>query len=100
MKAPQDCTGVNAKLEAKKSTKKKKGKDGEEEEDDPPQGNGSLKRASTSSSFAPSIFASPSIENTSPTSIQSTRQAHVRHISGAPAPTKYVPAPTVPPPTS
>jgi hypothetical protein len=91
MKAPQDCTGVNAKLEAKKSKKKKKGKDGEEGDSDGVQGNGSLKRTSTSSSFAPSIITSPSISTTTP-----TRQTPTRHISGAPPPEKYA----GPPPTS
>src|SRR5208282_2818007 len=56
MKAPQDCTGVNFKLEAKKSKKKKEGKDGEEEDGDSVNGNSSLQRAnSTGSSVTPSI---------------------------------------------
>ena len=47
MKAPQDCTGVNLKLEAKKSKKKKKAKDGEEEDGDSVNGNGSLQRTNS-----------------------------------------------------
>lgn len=98
MKAPQDCTGVNAKLEAKKSKKKKKGKNGEKEEDDGVQGNGSLKRTSTSSSFAPSINNTVSMRDT--TSPPRTSTIPTRHISGAPPPGKYVAAPTAAPPTA
>ena len=91
MKAPQNCTGVNIKLEAKKSKKKKKTKDGEDEEDDT-FGDVSLKRASTGSSMTPSIN-SPTISNTIPqrtSTISTARPNHsVKHLSGAPPPEKY-----------
>jgi formin-binding protein 1 len=93
MKAPQDCTGVNLKLEAKKSKKKKKGKEGEEGDDDESifsNGHGSLKRTSTSSSVTPSTTSNtiPSPRRTDTTS--SIRKTSARHIAGAPAPTKYI----------
>jgi len=101
MKAPQDCTGVNVKLEAKKSRRKKKGKEGEEQGDAGSVfGNGSLKRTSTgSSSVTPSINTNYSAGNAaSPTrtsTISSIRTGgHTRHISGAPAPEKYALSPT------
>jgi formin-binding protein 1 len=105
MKAPQDCTGVNLKLEAKKSKKKKKkDKDGENEEDgESIQGNGSLTRRSTSSSVTPSI--------TTPTSIPTTPQRTVttssmrppnlaKHIASAPPATKYLNSPAMNSPTT
>lgn len=113
MKAPQDCTGVNVKLEAKKSRKKKKGKEGEEEEEAAADGgsvfrNGSLKRTSTSSSVTPSVNTTNSTGNAAPSpirisTISSMRPAggHTRHISGAPPPEKFVTSPTSKaPPTS
>ena len=102
MKAPQDCTGVNIKLEAKKSKKKKKGKDGagEDAEDTGSVfGNGSLRRTSTSSSVTPSVTTTNSAGNApSPirtSTVSSMRPAgHTRHISGAPPPEKFVTSPT------
>lgn len=97
MKAPQDCTGVNVKLEAKKSKKKKKGKDGEEDDDeDVSFGNGSLQRTSTSSSIPPSVTSTPSMNTPQRTStVSSLRQSRpVKHLSGAPPPEKYV-SPTI-----
>src|SRR6202044_1483463 len=93
MKAPQDCTGVNVKLEAKKSRRKKKGKEGEEQGDTGPVfGNGSL--TSTGSSVTPSIntnySAGKAASPTRTSTISSIRTGgHTRHISGAPAPEKY-----------
>src|SRR5579862_5781252 len=91
MKAPQDCTGVNLKLEAKKSKKKKKGKEGEEDNESI-NGNsslGSLKRTSTSSSITASVQTTNSMA-TSPTS---SRPGAVRRtstkLSGAPTPERY-----------
>lgn len=93
MKAPQDCTGVNLKLEAKKSKKKKKGKEGEEVDDNESifsNGHGSLKRTSTSSSITPSINTTNTAPSPRRTDTSSSRQTSARHITGAPPPTKYV----------
>ena len=88
MKAPQDCTGVNLKAEAKKAKKKKKGKNGEEEDDD--SIDGSLKRTSTGSSLAQSINTPTSAAPTSP------RTSVIRRISRkqlAPPFERHVPPP-------
>ena len=100
MKAPQDCTGVNPKLEAKKSKKKKKGgKDGEEEDADSVN-NMSLRRSSTSSSVTPSIITTTSVapptspgQRTSSLSAAPRPNASTRHIAQAPPPSKYLNAP-------
>jgi len=97
MKAPQDCTGVSLKADAKKAKKKKKGgKDGADNDDDPVTGNGSLRRTSTDSSI-PSI-ATPTSPR--PTSVQQTSSVSVggkptatRHIANAPPPAKYINTP-------
>jgi formin-binding protein 1 len=100
MKAPQDCTGVNLKAEAKKAKKKKKaGKDGDEDEDSV-TGNGSLRRTSTDSSQTPSIGTpvtprSPAQRTTS-VSAAVKPAASTRHIAAAPPPTKYVNKPIAP----
>ena len=103
MKAPQDCTGVNPKLEAKKSKKKKKGKEGEEDDANSVNGSGSLRRSSTSSSGTPSITTATSVA--SPASASGQRSGslsgpprmnrNTRHIAQAPPPTKYVNAPAM-----
>lgn len=101
MKAPQDCTGVNVKLEAKKSKKKKKNKDGEDGDGESVNGT-SLRRTSTSSSITPSINTMTSLPTTIPTSPQAAspasapRQIPSRHIAAAPPPTKYVSTPIAP----
>lgn len=102
MKAPQDCTGVNVKLEAKKSKKKKKGKDGEEEDADSVNGNGSLRRSSTGSSVTPSIITTTSVasptspgQRTSSLSTAPRTNAAIRHIAQAPPPSKYINSPAV-----
>src|SRR5580704_1442923 len=85
MKAPQDCTGVNVKLEAKKSKKKKKG--GEQDENETVNGNGSLKRASTGSSAAQSVNTSLSpglITPTSPTSLRSGTRISTKSVTESP----------------
>lgn len=96
MKAPQDCTGVNLKLEAKKSKKKKKGKNGEEGgEDESIHGDesaGSLKRSSTGSSAAPSISTSIATTPTSPRP-GGNRQTSMKHLVGAPAPDRLISSP-------
>src|SRR5271170_4591814 len=84
MKAPQDCTGVNLKAEAKKAKKKKKGG---EDDADSVNGNGSLRRTSTSSSITPSVNtptspASPA--RTTSISIPRQQQIPIRHIAAAP----------------
>jgi hypothetical protein len=101
MKAPQDCTGVNPKLEAKKSKKKKKsGKDGEEEDADSVNGNMSLRRSSTNSSVTPSIITTTSLapptspgQRTSSLSAAPRSNASTRHIAQAPPPSKYLNSP-------
>ena len=101
MKAPQDCTGVNPKLEAKKSKKKKKGgKDGEEEDADSVNGNMSLRRSSTNSSVTPSIITTTSVapptspgQRTSSLSAAPRPNASTRHIAQAPPPSKYLNSP-------
>jgi hypothetical protein len=101
MKAPQDCTGVNPKLEAKKSKKKKKGgKDGEEEDADSVNGNMSLRRSSTNSSVTPSIITTTSVapptspgQRTSSLSGAPRPSASTRHIAQAPPPSKYLNSP-------
>jgi len=101
MKAPQDCTGVNVKLEAKKSKKKKKGKDGEEDDVDSVNGTGSLRRSSTSSSVTPSIITTTSLasptspgQRTSSLSAAPRTNTNTRHIAQAPPPSKYINPPT------
>src|SRR5271169_3602028 len=100
MKAPQDCTGVNVKLEAKKSKKKKKGKDGEEEDADSVNGNGTLRRSSTGSSVTPSIVNTTSVasptspgQRTSSLSGAPRTNTGTRHIAQAPPPSKYINSP-------
>ena len=96
MKAPQDCTGTNPKLEAKKSKKKKKvGADEEGEGDgEPTDRNGSLKRMSTAfgitSVVTPTESGAATPRRTE--TIGSTKKV-VKHISAAPPPAKYVSAP-------
>lgn len=99
MKAPQDCTGVNLKVETKKS-KKKKNKDGEEEDGDSVTGNGIIRRNSSGSSKTPSINTMSSVSVISPISPQVTSPASsaprpnpVRHIAAAPPPSKYISSP-------
>jgi formin-binding protein 1 len=104
MKAPQDCTGVNVKTEAKKA-KKKKNKDGDDDDDaDSVYPNGSLRRSSTgSSSITPSITTMNSVGVVTPmspqrnTSISAPRQGSItKHISAAPPPVKYANKPVQP----
>ena len=100
MKAPQDCTGVNVKLEAKKSKKKKKVKDSEEEDEDSVNGSDSLRRTnSMSSSITPSVNTMASIGSPTPASppaASAPRATTSRHIAAAPPPTKYISTPIAP----
>ena len=93
MKAPQDCAGVNPKLEAKKSKKKKKNKDGEEEDGDSVNRNGTLTRRSSNSSITPSVNTTTS---TMPTTTPASKNTPRKHIAIAPPPTKYVSTPIAP----
>jgi len=93
MKAPQDCTGVNVKLEAKKSKKKKKkgakGDVGDDADGDSVFGNGSLRRSSTDSSVAPSIVT-PTSPTRNTSIVSSIRSPNLTRKSSAPQQEKYV----------
>ena len=102
MKAPQDCTGVDLKAEAKKAKKKKKrGKDGDGDNDDSVTGNGSLRRTSTDSSnmsIGTPTSPRPASAQRNPSVSVSTKPTGTRHIANAPPPTKYVNTPIAPAP--
>ena len=98
MKAPQDCTGVNVKLEAKKSKKKKKGNKGDAGDDADAEsvfGNGSLRRSSTDSSVAPSIVT-PTSPNRKSSLVSAIRSPTLTRKSSAAQQAKPVSLPTSP----